>query len=350
MKLHSLSLIGLLALTPVAQSDESAQEAQLLSSTQAATPTARVNPKYPKDAARSGQEGWVIVSFVVNEQGEVEDPIIEDSSGLKDFERSALRAVKKWEYSPASQGGKPIQQCQNHVLIDFTLEGSDNGGVRHSFKKRYEEIFALIQKGSLPEAGELLEKFEKKSKWNMVENAWFWKLDAIYAGELGNKQRQLKSTTKALRFPIPPEHFGLDSYAYMRQSQFALYLENTNLTDALKVYNEVKESGVAPQLLGVMEPIVAQINQLVDSDKALIRNVDLSPYNTWSHTLLRSTFALENVKGNVDEVEIRCDNSRNTFSVNENSEWHIPLNWGACTLYIEGGEGKSFDLVELPVS
>ena len=349
MKLFLL-LVFVLFCHNVIATESDVDEAKLLSSTQAATPVKRKNPNYPSEAALSGQEGWVMVSFVVNEQGEVEDPIIEDSSGLKTFERAAMRAVTKWEYSPATQAGKPIQQCQNRVLLEFSLEQYADSGVRNSFRNQYKDIINLIQQGELNDAAELLQKFEKKSKWNMVENAWFWKLDAIFAAEIGDKKRQLKSLTKALRFPIKPEFLDLDSYTYMRQSQFSLYLENANFTDALQVYGEVKESGVALELVNAMEPIIAQIKDLIDSDKALVRTVDLSGYNTWSHTLARSRFSLENVTGDVSEIEIRCDNSRNVFSVKEKAEWRIPLHWGACMLYVEGGSGKSFDLVELPVS
>ena len=61
-----------------------------------AQPIKRVDPKYPPTSARKSQEGWVKVSFVINKDGEVEDPVVQDSSGLKAFEKATLRAVKRW--------------------------------------------------------------------------------------------------------------------------------------------------------------------------------------------------------------------------------------------------------------
>ena len=45
-----------------------------------AQPLKRVDPQYPVSSARKSQEGWVKVSFVINKDGEVEDPVVQDSS------------------------------------------------------------------------------------------------------------------------------------------------------------------------------------------------------------------------------------------------------------------------------
>ena len=46
------------------------------------TPIERMNPNYPARAMQHGNEGWVMLSFVVSETGEVKEPMIEDSSGV----------------------------------------------------------------------------------------------------------------------------------------------------------------------------------------------------------------------------------------------------------------------------
>ncbi len=54
----------------------------------------RVAPTYPRLELNSGNQGWVRLSFVVTENGEVVDPIVTDSSGGHRFEREALRSIK----------------------------------------------------------------------------------------------------------------------------------------------------------------------------------------------------------------------------------------------------------------
>ena len=69
------------------------------------TPLDRRNPNYPTRAAQHGNEGWVMLSFVVSETGEVEEPMIEDSSGVEAFEGAALEAISSWRYTPATVNG-----------------------------------------------------------------------------------------------------------------------------------------------------------------------------------------------------------------------------------------------------
>jgi TonB family protein len=71
-------------------------------------PIERSNPSHPTRALQYGNEGWVMLSFVVTETGEVEEPMIEDSSGVEAFESAALEAVSRWRYTPATVNGEPV--------------------------------------------------------------------------------------------------------------------------------------------------------------------------------------------------------------------------------------------------
>ena len=63
--------------------------------------------KYPEEARKAGIEGRVIVRFIVNEQGVVEDPTaIKGIGGGADQE--AIRCVKQAEFEPGIQRGKPV--------------------------------------------------------------------------------------------------------------------------------------------------------------------------------------------------------------------------------------------------
>lgn len=75
---------------------------------------------YPEVALRAGIEGLVQVQFIVNKQGEVEDPqVIRGIGGGADEE--ALRAVKKAKFRPGLQRGRPVR-VQYSLPVYFKLQ------------------------------------------------------------------------------------------------------------------------------------------------------------------------------------------------------------------------------------
>ena len=69
--------------------------------------------EYPEMARKAGIEGQVIVQFVVNKRGKVENPKVVRGIG-GGCDKEALRVVKKAEFSPGMQRGKPVK-------VQFTL-------------------------------------------------------------------------------------------------------------------------------------------------------------------------------------------------------------------------------------
>lgn len=87
-----------------------------------ATPIVRIEPKYPVQAARDGKEGWVRLSFTINEAGGVEDVEVLEAQPKRVFDREAKRALRKWKYKPNIVDGKPTKQFNMKVQLDFKLD------------------------------------------------------------------------------------------------------------------------------------------------------------------------------------------------------------------------------------
>ncbi len=81
--------------------------------------------QYPEMAHRAGIEGRVFIQFIVNEEGEVEEPkVIRGIGGGADEE--AIRVVSQAKFTPGIQRGQPVR-VQYALPIQFKLPESGSG-------------------------------------------------------------------------------------------------------------------------------------------------------------------------------------------------------------------------------
>lgn len=72
-------------------------------------PVHTVAPKYPLKAYQQKLTGEVVVSFMVNQQGQVEDVEVVESSQGAVFNQAAIAAVSQWTFEPINQAKKAQQ-------------------------------------------------------------------------------------------------------------------------------------------------------------------------------------------------------------------------------------------------
>jgi protein TonB len=89
-----------------------------------ASPIVRIEPKYPIQAARDGKEGYVILSFTINEVSGVEDVKVIEAQPKRVFDKEAKRALRKWKYKPKVVDGKAQRRPGLTVQLDFKMGGA----------------------------------------------------------------------------------------------------------------------------------------------------------------------------------------------------------------------------------
>lgn len=108
----------------------------------------RVYP-YPTLLKAAGIEGDVDIRVFVNEQGKVDSAQAVKATN-PDFVPSALEAIKKWEFFPATKDGKPIKAV---VVVPFRFRTHDN-----AYKAKEEDLLKLVEdikgllRGSAPDS------------------------------------------------------------------------------------------------------------------------------------------------------------------------------------------------------
>lgn len=94
-----------------------------------AVPSARVEampladnhpPEYPANERALGREGDVLVRVELDERGDVIDVALARPSPWAGLNRAALRAVRKWRFTPAVEGGLPVAS-ELEVPVVFRL-------------------------------------------------------------------------------------------------------------------------------------------------------------------------------------------------------------------------------------
>lgn len=75
--------------------------------------------RYPEIARKAGVEGRVIVQFVVNESGSVEDPVVVRGIGAG-CDEEAIRAVLQAQFTPGKQRGQSVK-VKMSLPITFRL-------------------------------------------------------------------------------------------------------------------------------------------------------------------------------------------------------------------------------------
>ena len=85
------------------------------------TPLVRIDPEYPPRAKQQGIEGWVELEFTISPVGTVQDAVVIGSKPPFVFDRAALRAIRKWRYSPKTEGGVAVTRSGVQIRLLFEI-------------------------------------------------------------------------------------------------------------------------------------------------------------------------------------------------------------------------------------
>lgn len=300
-------------------------------------------PKYPTSAAKKNQEGWVRLSYVVDETGNVKDVLVHDSSGIRAFEREAVKAVKKWQFNPATRDGKPVEQCDSMVQLDFKLSGN-NKGVTRQFNSKYKKLLEALNKNNLETAEEIFVQFKEKVKKNFAETINFSVLASLYYDAKNNTPELIKELQAVNR--NGREYISEASYISLSSKLYVLLVQQNRMSEALFVYEKVMQHFPdSPHLQGLREQHEKVRVYLEEADNLFVQG-KIEDGKTWFHQLYFSKFDLLSEEAPLHRIELRCNNKRTTYGNVSQKSFTIPESWGSCLMYIDGADNTEFVVAE----
>jgi TonB family protein len=295
------------------------------------------------------------LSYIVSPEGRVVELMIEDSSGVSEFERAALAAVKEWRYKPATLNGEPVEQSMTRTIIRFQMEDHGDEGASFRFVATYRQAQDHLNKRELEQAKALLDDLESGGRLNLYEDSWFWWLEYKYMDAVGgtSPERQRDVLTRAIGYK--DVYLPADAFVAAAARLFALRVRAEEYASALSLKDKVKSSWTAQkstlyaQALTAMDATAREINALIDGDTTIKVEATIGGFDYWVHGLLRRSFTITDINGQLDVVELRCSRRNARYdSVTGEHTWTVPASWGDCGAYIKGTPGTTFAFYEHP--
>lgn len=346
MRLEILLIVQLFfTLFIVSQSTNANEVSKHLSTISIPEPIERVAPKYPLSASWEGRQGWVIFSLVVNEEGNVEDVVVQESSNSKDLTKAARVALKKWRYKPAVEDGKAIKQHLEGVRIDFRINKFKTTGGSKRFAGRYAKAQAALLEEDYDTVESLIALMNNNKEMHLSENSYLHWLSADYEKAKGDKHKQLHHLNLVV--------FGLDGLRHDEQKLSVLYqtfnlqIALNRFQDAYVSYNRLLKFDPAQPDISKFTQVIKDVDKIIEDEKPIVI-VGKLEYNYWSLGLTRNEFSITDIEGSLKTLEVLCENKRHVYTLAEKNKWKLPKKWEKCSVFVFGEPDTSFKLIEHP--
>lgn len=306
-------------------------------------PKERKGLRYPIRQQNKGKEGWVLLNFMVDPQGKPYDVSVFDSSDEQDFEKEAIRAVRKWTYEPAVLQGQPID-AGSQAFIKFGFEGVPGAG--RYFVLRYKRLQKYIAAGRLDEAATIFEDLRSIDR-NLYEEAFFHLARYSYQLALGGGDRQLYDSLK--RATAMDNNAGFLPDALLTNvliSKLQLELRLNELVFAVYTVKVLRARELEDDLREFVDGVQAQIVEFRKAGKSFVTQGIVRVGNRSAHGLLYNQFSFRDVEGDIAELRLHCRRGYVGFIYQSDISYKVEDDLRSCTLHLIGTPGTTYSLVQ----
>ena len=302
----------------------------------------RSTPKFPARDLRREQEGWVVVNYMVDPQGKPYDLVVSSSSGEPRFEKEALQALSKSTYTPATLNGQPIDSGLRSVV---TFELSGGTGARRQFQSRFRSVLKAIKNGQRDRADEIFQKMWS-GKRNLYESAYYHLAKYQYELTWGTPATQYRELNLAT-FNNRTQEFLPD------QVLVSILREKMKLQLARNKLAAARDSG--QRLLRLLEEgdaahgvrsLIEAIDDSIASDQQIVVPIDFQDDTRFIHTLVRPSFTLSAIQGEIAELRVHCKKGLLVFKPEIDMRYRVREGWNDCTLIMIGNPETTASVIE----
>jgi hypothetical protein len=295
-------------------------------------------------ADMSRVEGWTVISYIVGLDGKPQHPIVVDTSQRGDFVEATLRYLNSLEFTPAMIKSQPVLSAS---ILFMTHEKAfleiNNDGVSAGFRNTYSDADGLLAEQKFAQAKPLLDDLADSYGRNLTEQALSAWLHSKYHARQKNWEAygQHVRTAAYLKSELPASIAVkavlnlFEWYKYKHQYADAINaLDELTRIENTEFKEETFQALLQPVLTHMEGQSIAQIEQT------------LAPGQSWLHALSRETISLSYTQGEIELVQLRCDNTLHQFSTATIEQYTLPASYRNCRLLVKGTQGAKLSLTE----
>jgi hypothetical protein len=294
-------------------------------------------------AESSPGEGWVKLRYTVRADGRIADVRAVDAMPPGLDPSTAVAAAEAWRFEPAIVDGVPVDWHHNRAVITFR-RGEAGHTAWPEYAEAFEAVAGLVAEARFEEARTGNEVMLTELAFTLEEIALAQMQRAAIEHALGDRHAALTAIRRATEPEV--KALGDEELRLALEHRFALELELGRAAEALQTFERRAALGRIPS----REPLARQAavlrETLAEPETSLAIQGRVDDSGRWNHTLHWNTFAVGDVDGNADGLEVACHRRKADLPLEQEMEVTIPESWGGCALSVIGRPGTTFTLYE----
>lgn len=303
-----------------------------------------VRPEFPPNRLIEGEESWVHVNFMVDSEGKPYEIVVTDSIGHSSFQNAAIRAVKKWKYQPAIYKGEKIDAGARYKIV-FQLSDQPKGA-SDRFVKIQNALRKAVAEEDKANADRYLKMLENDRRLTLYEDAFFNFAKYEYMSKWGNEDQQLDALNRAIANESTDKYLPADVYLFAMGKRLPLLLKKRDYLTAYVTYVVLSREELDETAHSNLEAVGKALQELKENQNAYDLVATIGDAASWSLGLWKDEFWIEDIKGRIIELKLRCHRDMEIIRFEPGIKYKIEKHFGACTLEVLGDKGTTFRLFQ----
>ena len=288
---------------------------------------------------RTGLDGWVELSLMVDADGSTYEVVVAESSGNNKLESAAVMWMKQQRFVPARLNGVAVDARHGYRVSKSSIPTT---GVSDSFSRNYNQTLEANERGDQAAADASLERLDART---LAEQRASKLVRYKYLVRWGSKQQQLDALKAWVAdnsaYDVRPAYS--DSFTPVWSTLFQLQLDVGDYGGALQTYERMSsEAKLSPATVGVR----TRLDQLAADQRAFAVEGQIADRGSWFLRLLKRRFSVDVLAGAVAELKVRCERKFVQLSYQPGMHFTITPGYGACDLEVLGKPGTKFKLTQ----